>query len=125
MMKRILVVEDDHNVSLALTKRLTANGFSVGNAFDAAAAVTEARKSPPDLIILDLMLPAGGGAVALQRIRKFANLMSVPTIVLTAMRDPFVRDMVAELGVHGYFEKPYDSGELLAAIHEALAAPVQ
>jgi len=125
MKQRILIVEDDKNVSLALSTRLSSSGFDVSIAYDAAAAVVEARKNHPDLILLDLMLPAGGGAVALQRIRNFASLASTPTIVLTAMRDPFIRSMVSELGITAYFEKPYDSGELLAAIHEALAAPIQ
>ena len=60
--KKILIVDDDHDLVLGLSARLKANGYNVVCAGDAISAITVARKEAPDLIILDLGLPAGDGA---------------------------------------------------------------
>ena len=72
--QKILVVDDDANLVQALRLRLLANNFDIAVACDGYAAVATAQKERPDLIILDLGLPAGDGFVVLDRLRNRANL---------------------------------------------------
>jgi len=70
----------------------------------------------PSLIILDLMLPGGGGLSVLRKIRRSYLTQSIPVIVLTGMQDDDHKKQVIEFGVEGYLQKPYDPAELLASI---------
>ena len=85
--KKILIVDDDQHLVLSLAARLRGNGYKVVSATDAISAITVSRKESPDLVILDLGLPAGDGFVVLERLRDIADLMATPVIVLSA-RDP-------------------------------------
>ncbi|NNE44496.1 MAG: response regulator transcription factor [Gemmatimonadetes bacterium] len=122
MKHKILVVEDDKNISLALTTRLRAAGFDVVNAFDTVAAVSAARTEKPSLVLLDLMLPAGGGLKVAERLRGMAATSTTPIFIITASKDPEYRDKALVHGITGYFEKPYDAAELIQAIHLELGA---
>jgi DNA-binding response OmpR family regulator len=78
-----------------------------------------ARKEKPDLIVLDLGLPAGDGFVVMERLRSFADLEMVPVIVITARGEVETEKAVA-LGARRFFQKPFDSDELLGEIRQAL-----
>src|SRR5271156_4885322 len=84
MNKKILIVDDDPDMRLALHVRLKANHFDTFFAADAMSAVVEARKHQPDLIILDLGMPAGGGFVVMERLRANIYLAATPVVVVTA-----------------------------------------
>lgn len=119
---KILVVEDDRDTRAGLIVRLESQGFEVAEALDGASALAVGVRERPDLILLDLGLPAGDGFALLQRFRSHAALSSVPVIVLSA-RDPAGnRDRALEAGAVEYFQKPADDGALLAAIRSALQA---
>jgi len=120
-MKRILVVEDDKNVALALTVRLRAAGYEATVAYDATSVVPAATRAKPDLILLDISMPGGGGLVAAQRLRSLAPLATIPFIVLTASKKPELKQEAMALGAAAFFEKPYDAAELLSAITSALS----
>ena len=125
-MKKILLIEDDRDQALALAIRLRKNGYVAVLAEDALQGVTLARASKPDLITLDLGLPAGGGFTLLENARHIMDTALIPVIVLTA-RDPAVhRERALQLGASVYFQKPADNEELLAAIARLIepAAPV-
>ena len=122
--KKILIVDDDQHLLLGLTPRLKANGYRVLSAADAISAITVARKEAPDLVILDLGLPAGDGFVVLERMRSLADLVDIPVIVLSA-RDPAVNKQRAlDAGALAFFQKPPDNHEFLTAIRQALGETI-
>ena len=118
--KKILIVDDDPHLLLGLTAKLKANGYRVTCAADALSAITVARKEAPDLVILDLGLPAGDGFLVLERMRSLADLVATPVIVLSA-RDPTDNKKRAlDAGAVAYLQKPPDSYEFLNEIRQAL-----
>jgi two-component system KDP operon response regulator KdpE len=118
--QKILVVDDDPNLVQALRLRLLSNDFSVAIACDGYAAVATAQKERPDLIILDLGLPAGDGFVVLERLRQRAHLTGVPVIVLSARDAENNEERALAAGAVAYFQKPADNGELLQTIRASL-----
>jgi DNA-binding response OmpR family regulator len=122
--KKILIIDDDQHLQLGLSARLRAKGYRVSCAADAISAITVARKEAPDLIILDLGLPAGDGFLVLERMRDLADLVAIPVIVLSA-RDPADNKKRAlDAGAVAFFQKPPDNHEFLGAIRHALGETV-
>lgn len=119
-MKKILVVDDDKKISKALAIRLKANGYEVHAAFDGLQAVSAARSFRPDLIVMDINMPAGGGLSAAERIGDLVETAGTPVIFITASKKDHHRIHARSLGATGFFEKPYDSEDLLSAIGDAL-----
>jgi DNA-binding response OmpR family regulator len=122
--KKILLIDDDEDLLLGLTPRLKINGYAVVWASDAVTAISVARKEAPDLIILDLGLPAGNGFLVLDRMRALSDLVAIPVIVLSA-RDPVDNKRRSlDAGAAAYFQKPPDNHEFLMAIRRALGETV-
>jgi DNA-binding response OmpR family regulator len=122
---KIMIVDDDPDLRQALRVRLRANHYDTVNAVDGYSAIAQAYKERPDLIILDLGLPAGDGFVVLDRLQKDDKLSTIPVIVLTA-RDPQSSERRAlQAGAAAFFQKPADNTELLEVIRATLpqAAP--
>lgn len=122
--RKVLIVDDDSHLLSGLTPRLKANGFSVVTAADAIAAISVARKEVPDLIILDLGLPAGDGFQVLERIRNLADLAAIPVIVLSAWDPADNKKRSLDAGAVAFFQKPPDIHEFLTAIRQALGETV-
>ena len=121
-MSRILIVEDDVDSRMGLSVRLRASGFDVVLAADAASAISIARQQQPDLVVLDLGLPAGDGFLVMERLRGLAETRETPIIVLTG-RDPTVHEARARAaGAVAFFQKPADNTVLVATIREYLPA---
>jgi two-component system response regulator RegX3 len=114
---RVLVVEDESAISEPLAGHLTREGFEP----DVAASLGEARdalqRNPPDLILLDVMLPDGDGRDLCREIRKESD---VPVIMLTARGEEVDRIVGLELGADDYVVKPFSAGELVARIRAIL-----
>jgi len=110
---RVLVVEDESAISEPLSGHLAREGFEP----DVAASLGEARdalqRNPPDLILLDVMLPDGDGRDLCREIRKESD---VPIIMLTARGEEVDRIVGLELGADDYVVKPFSAGELVARI---------
>jgi DNA-binding response OmpR family regulator len=122
--KKILIIDDDPHLLMGLATRLKANGYRVVSAADAISAVTVALKEAPDLIILDLGLPAGDGLLVLDRIKRLADLAGTPVIVLSA-RDPSRSEKCAlDAGAIAFFQKPPDNHEFFSAIRQALGETI-
>jgi len=117
MREKILVVEDDTAIRDALTYNLTREGYEVGAVGDGVAALQAARKSPPDLVVLDLMLPELDGFDVTRTLRKESN---VPILMLTARDDEIDRVLGLELGADDYLTKPFSMRELLARVKAML-----
>jgi len=121
--KHILIVDDDPDQRLGLHIRLKANNFSTAFAADAMTSIVEARKHQPDLIILDLGLPAGDGFVVMERLKNIIPLAVVPVIVVSARANEPNRERALKAGASAYLRKPVDNDELLAVIHQVLGMP--
>ena len=117
---KILIVDDDPDLRQALRLRLRANSYDTVNAADGYSAIAAAYKEHPDLIILDLGLPAGNGFIVLDRLQKDDKLSTIPVIVLTA-RDPQSSEKQSlAAGASAFFQKPADNNELLEVIRATL-----
>lgn len=116
--KAILLVDDDKDMIRLLSLRLKANGYNTLFATDAYAATSIAKKSMPDLIILDIGLPGGGGFLVMERL-EFLSI-PIPVIVLTAADPQDNEERALKSGAVAFFQKPPDNDKLLAAIQEAL-----
>jgi DNA-binding response OmpR family regulator len=110
---RVLVVEDDHRVCLALTALLRRHGFEVSVAHDRRAALAAAGAEPPQVVLLDLGLPDGDGFQVCSRLRQMSDMA---IIIVTARGDVQSRIHGLNLGADDYVVKPYDFRELLARI---------
>ncbi len=123
---RVLVVDDDATVSDVLMRYLTRAGFRVAYAPDGPSALAEAAANPPDLVILDLMLPGIDGLTVCAQLRRTTQ---VPVIMLTALGEE--RDRIAglEVGADDYVTKPFSPRELVLRVQSVLrrsaAPPVQ
>jgi len=118
--QKILVIEDDPVARADLQARLEANGYVVARAADAASALTVVNREHPDLILLDLGLPAGDGYLVLERLRKIEALAAIPVLIVTGRSDADTRKRVAAMGVAPVLTKPVDTEVLLAAVRAAL-----
>ena len=118
----ILVVDDNPTIRKGLSVRLRANGYEVLFAEDAISATAALLTERPDLVILDLGLPAGGGFVVLERLQKNDRVANIPVIVLTGRELAVNRDRALQAGAAAFFQKPVDDGTLLYAIRKALDA---
>jgi two-component system OmpR family response regulator len=108
---KILVVEDDRNLSDTLKYNLRKDGYDVVTAGDGVEALDAARREKPDLIILDLMLPKLSGFEVCRILRKD---MTVPILILTAKTDETDKIVGLEIGADDYMTKPFSLRELLA-----------
>jgi len=117
---KIMVVDDDPDLRQALSLRLRANHFDTLNVCDGYSALAMAQKERPQLIILDLGLPAGDGFAVLKNLQRYPALSDIPVIVLTA-RDPEANEKrTLESGAVAFFQKPADNEELLGVIRACL-----
>ncbi len=119
--RKILIVEDDEKIALALALRLKSAGYETSTAFDALTGVSEAMRLPRDLVLLDVSLPAGSGFTVAERLRNTMPAFT-PIIFLTASRQPGLQERAQELGAVGYFEKPYEAEALLTSVYQHIGA---
>ena len=121
-MKKILVVEDDPKISTALSVRLKSVGYEVVTAADGFTGLKMTMTHRPSLILLDIMMPVGMGFSVAERLRDI-GLGEIPIIFITASKRAGLRKTAQQLGAAGFFEKPYDAEELLAAVNLILGQP--
>ena len=113
----ILVVDDDPNISRLEQLYLEKENFEVRVADNGDAALEEFRRMPPDLILLDVMLPGTDGYQVLRSVRKTG---SIPVIMVTARGETFDKVLCLELGADDYITKPFDGKELVARVKAVL-----
>jgi len=118
--KKILVVKDDADVRLGYQVLLKANHYDTCFAVDSLSAISEARKQHPDLIILDLGLPAGDGFVLMDRLRSNLQLAMIPILLVSARDAQTNRQRALDRGARGFISKPWNDDELLLQISEVL-----
>lgn len=119
-MKTVLMVEDDHKVSLALGIRLKSMGYEVETASDAVSAISQAKKCKPDVVLVDINLPGGDGFLVAQRLKTLVQTSVTPLIFITASKKPGLKERAEELGAVAFLEKPFGATELADAIEMSL-----
>jgi DNA-binding response OmpR family regulator len=115
--QRVLVIEDDPTVAEVVARYLSREGYSVAVSTDGLAGLRTALESPPDLVVLDLMLPGLSGVEVLSQLRKSTP---VPVIMLTALSREADRVSGLEMGADDYVAKPFSPRELTARVKAVL-----
>ncbi len=115
--RRVLIVEDDPTVLEVLTRYLTEAGFLVSGVPDGISALRTVETTPPDLVILDRMLPGIDGVEVARRLRRS---LTVPVIMLTALGAPEHRIEGLEAGVDDYVAKPFSAREMVLRVQSVL-----
>ena len=118
--KKILIVDDNEDLAKGLKIVLRAHNYLTVLAGDAVSAISQAKNEKPDLIILDLGLPAGDGYLVMERLSNINTLSATPVIVVTA-RDPEGHsERSLEAGAKAFLQKPVDKEVLLSTIDRVL-----
>ena len=115
--QKILVVDDDTNISELLRLYLEKDGYTVLTCSDGLAAIELQKNEVPDLILLDIMLPKLDGWQVCREIRKTSG---VPIIMITAKSETFDKILGLELGADDYVSKPFDAKEVVARVKAVL-----
>src|SRR5258706_3862747 len=119
-MAKILLVEDEVNLTDTLAENLTEEGHEVVKAHDGETGLTLIRAQLPDLIVLDIMLPALDGLSVCRIIRKDPTTSHIPIIMLTARGTEVDKIVGLESGADDYIVKPFGLGEFLALVRAVL-----
>src|SRR3984893_7363002 len=120
-MKTVLLVDDDNTFLLATGTRLKSMGYTVYTAKDAVSAISAVRKNEPDVVVLDISLPAGDGFLVADRLQNLVGSAATPIIFMTASENPALPERAKKLGAAGFLQKPFAATALADAIEAALA----
>jgi two-component system alkaline phosphatase synthesis response regulator PhoP len=119
-MKRIFIIEDDRDIVELVRYNLANEGFQVTAAHDGMTGLATLKKTPPDLLLLDLMLPKLSGLEICREIRRDEALNRLPILMLTARGDEADRVVGLEMGADDYVTKPFSPRELIARVRALL-----
>ena len=120
-MKTVLLIDDDNVFLLTIGVRLKSMGYTVYAAKDAVNAISAVRKNNPDVVVLDVSLPAGDGFMVADRLRNLISTAATPIIFITASEKPGLRERAMKLGAAAFLNKPFDATTLADAIESALS----
>ena len=113
----VLLVEDERELARIVARELEAAGFDVRQAYDGETALTTLASRPPDIVVLDWMLPGIDGLEVLRRLRQTS---AVPVLMLTARAEEIDRVVGLEVGADDYLTKPFGARELVARVRALL-----
>ncbi len=123
-LSRLLIIEDDRDIVELVRYNLEKEGFQVTAAFDGLTGLAQIQKTPPDLLLLDLMLPKLSGLEVCKAVRREEGLNRLPILILSARGEEADRVIGLELGADDYVSKPFSPRELVARV-KALLRRVQ
>lgn len=118
--KKILIVDDERDIVKALTIRLQSKGYRTVVAFDGVQGIFMAHKEKPNLIILDIRMPAGDGFSVAEKLKESKRMSRIPIIFVTGSPERDAEEKAQKLGARYFIKKPYDPEELLDAVRRAL-----
>lgn len=119
--KKILITEDDNILKDILTNKLTRAGFEVESAVDGEQTLALLRSQPPDLLLLDILLPKKSGIEVLEEMRQDPNLSKIPVIAISNLGDPTEIEKAKRLGVKEFLIKAiFDANEVVKRIAKEL-----
>jgi two-component system phosphate regulon response regulator PhoB len=116
MTPRILIVDDEHDMVELLRLALTDAGFSVSTAANGKEALRKALRAPPDLVVLDLLLPGMNGFSVCEQLRLNPATASVPVLMITVLPGEFPRLVGVEAGANAYLNKPFRMEEFVSCV---------
>lgn len=116
MAKRVLVIEDEPNIIEAISFILSRDGWTVHTHSDGQTANDRIKATPPDVIILDVMLPGKSGYDILRDLRADQDVAEIPVLMLTARGQARDRELAEELGATKFMSKPFSNAEVLENI---------
>jgi DNA-binding response OmpR family regulator len=119
-MPKILIIEDDVDLATVLQMNLEVKGYDIVLAHDALQGTSSVHNEKPDLIILDINLPAGGGLSVLKNIKISVKTKTIPIVVLSGTEDEELKHKVLHAGITDFIKKPYDLEDLCRRIKSAL-----
>jgi len=119
---RVLVVEDEDNIALALDFLMTREGYDHSRVADGAEALPRIRATHPDLVLLDVMLPGASGYEICQGVRQDTNLADVKILMMTARGSSIERRKGLAIGADGFITKPFELKELREEVRRLLDA---
>ena len=119
-MLRVLVVEDDEDIAALIARYLRKAGYHADVLHSGADVLSGVRRHPPDLLILDLMLPGASGLQICSALRAEPGTSTIPVIMLTARGEEADRILGFELGADDYVTKPFSPNELVARVRALL-----
>lgn len=119
-MTRILIIEDDKDIVELVRYNLAHEGFQVTSMSDGGSGLAQVKKTPPDVLLLDLMLPKLSGLEICKEIRRDASLNRLPILMLTARGEEADRVVGLEMGADDYVTKPFSPRELVARVKALL-----
>jgi two-component system phosphate regulon response regulator PhoB len=118
--ERILVVDDEPDILSVIVYHLSRKGYRVSTAVNGPSAIEAATADPPDLVILDLMLPGTNGFEVLRQLRSNDRTEGIPVILLTARREDEEKVRGFEIGADDYITKPFNARELVLRVQAVL-----
>jgi len=121
--KKILVVDDEPNIVKLLSLRLKAHNFDVISAYDGYQCVEVAKQELPDMILLDIKMPLGGGIKAYETLKGITKTSLIPVIFITAFPSAEVKKQVMDMGAEDFISKPFNSDVLIEKIDAILKNP--
>ena len=119
--KRVLIVEDEDNIAIALDYLITREGYEHTRIATGAGAVDLIREMRPDLVLLDVMLPEVSGYEICQQVRMDPDLKEVKILMMTARGSAMERRKGMAMGADGFISKPFELKELRAEVRRILA----
>ena len=119
MAQRVLIIDDEWTIQLALKTRLVAHGYAVELAEDGPSGLAAAKREPPDVILLDLRMPEMDGLEVTQHLKAAPETVDIPVIMLTANVQDTVRQQALNAGACDFLTKPYEPKAVLDAIRIA------
>lgn len=120
MQPRILIVDDDDWIREALVLRLKSSGYEVLVGYDGVSAVKQAVQGKPDLILMDVFMPAGHGISVAEKLRQRPETAGIPLMYMTASQRPGLQDELWRQEPVAIFEKPFDAAAIIRQIDEVL-----
>jgi DNA-binding response OmpR family regulator len=118
--KRILLVDDDHEIVESMRIALEARGYQILVARDGNQGLAMAEREDPDLMILDMMMPKRSGFLVLEKLRRTKNM---PVIMITANEGSRHKAYAEMLGVEDYLRKPFGMDRLMESVQKLLTKP--
>ena len=122
---KILVVEDDHDIAQLLAITMKKAGYEVAVTENGYEALTAIRRHPPDLVILDLMIPGIDGFEVCKEMKRDPKTGAVPVLIVTARGEEIDRIIGLELGADDYVVKPFSPGNSFCGCEQSCAVPVR
>ena len=116
--KRILIVEDEENITILLTFLLEQSGYTVDSVTEGELALGQVISNTPDVLILDVMLPGIDGFEVLRQVRQDARVGDLPILMLTAKGQKEDQEYALTLGANKYITKPFSNTDLVAAVNQ-------